>query len=486
MTPRVSLVCLALALAAMGQQAPTGNGAPSSAAVTYEVRLEKLDSVEVSIHFPSAPATLRMATGGTGSDAGFAGYVRDLKLTCGQRQLPAVRTGATWKTDAGDAVGPCSASYRMDLSFARSKWEVGNEQAGFTDDRGTFLSTKAIFLESSVPGPRIVRFERPPNWRLVTSWDAQPDGSFVFAEDGMLKDILAFGELNVSTVGAPLHAQIVTFGALRRDAQQAAKLLNDSAAAFNAIFPDSPPTNFLVVLLPGAEADGEAYANGFASTLAVPLDPDMHAVWGDTIAHEVFHHWCGGLIKADEHAAMEWFTEGFTEYFANLALMRSHEISADDFLQKMAVNIGQYEYFLDSSLFNDVTIEKAGLHKGRNRFGVYAGGWVMAFILDQEIRNASGGRRSLEEVMRALLAQTKDAKLTPAMLFATVQSVGGQHASELLQRGIGTRESLHPGSYLPPLGLKVDGQSYQAEFYVRIDRSADNKSRQRRQAWAGF
>jgi predicted metalloprotease with PDZ domain len=460
--------------------------AQSSDPVVYEVRIEKLDSIDVSIRLPSAPATLHMNTDGTGSDDGFAGYVRNLTLSCGGRKVSATRTGAIWKTGDVEKVGPCLASYSVDLSFTRSKWEVGNEQAGYTDGHGTFLNSKAIFLESTLRGSRIIRFEIPRNWRLVTPWVAGTDGAFAFAENGMLEDVLAFGELNVDkAVGGPLYAELVTFGPLQRDTNQAARLVKDTAAVFNAMFPKSQPTKYLVVLLPGSEADGESYAHSFASTLPVPLDPDLRIVWGNTIAHEMFHYWCGGLIRADDQAAMEWFSEGFTEYYANLALIRSHQISTSDFLQKMAINIGQYEYFLDSPLFSDVTIEKAGLHKGRNRFGVYAGGWVMAFVLDQEIRRDSDGHRTLDDLMRKLLERTGDTRLTPAIL---LQAVGefSDRTSDLLHLGISTRKSLHPATYLTTLGLKIDGQAYQAEFYIHLDSSADKASLQRRHAWAGF
>ena len=68
---------------------------------------------------------------------------------------------------------------------------------------------------------------------------------------------------------------------------------------------------------------------------------------------------------------MQWLTEGFTEYFADMALSRTDEVTPDDFLHKVAVNVGQYEYFLSSGLFGDVTIRAAGARKGRYRFGVY-------------------------------------------------------------------------------------------------------------------
>lgn len=453
---------------------------------TYEVSLTTLEQVQVKIALPSEPDRLYMSTAGTGSDDGFAGFVREPKLTCGEKAIVLARKSAEWLPESTNASGPCTMTYNVDLSFTRSKWEVGNEQAGFTDGRGTFLSSKAIFIETPVPGTREVTFIVPPRWKLVSPW-SPTNGRYHFEKDQMLQDIIAYGDLEPQiSSGAGFKTQLVVFGALQRNTPDVAAMVKDVTERYNSIFPETPPANYVVVLIPGDQADGEAYANGFATTLPAPLDPDEKIIWADTIAHEIFHHWCGGLIKAGNHASLEWFTEGFTEYFANRTLIRAHHLSVEDFLQKAAINIGQYEYFLTSSLFHDVTIEKAGQQKGRNRFGVYASGWVIAFVLDQEIRNASNGKRSLDDLMRALQFKTRTQPLTPALLFSTVEEVAGKSTSDLIQHGVSSRDSLHPESYFPSLGLKISGQDYQAEYYVHLDKKASDASLRRRMEWAGF
>jgi predicted metalloprotease with PDZ domain len=192
------------------------------------------------------------------------------------------------------------------------------------------------------------------------------------------------------------------------------------------------------------------------------------------------------VIQARDRAELEWFTEGSTEYFANLALIRSEQVSTTDFLQKVAVNVGQYEYFLNSGLFRDVTIAGAGQSKGNNRFGVYASGWVMAFMLDQELRGASAGQQSLESVMRALLKSASAGPVTIEGLLDSVADIGGQELSGRLRAAVTTRTPVDLAPYFAGLGLKLAGQDYAGEYYVRLDAIADRKAVQRRKAWAGF
>lgn len=458
-----------------------------AADIRYEVALDDLSAVAVSIELPARPERFYMMTGGSGSEDGFAGYVRDLTLKCGARAVTLTRSGAEWRVGADAAGGACRATYSVDLGFTRIAWGVGNEQAGFSNGRGTFVVSKAVLIETSLPGTRRVHLHSRRAWQIVTPWSPDASGTFGFERDEFLRDLLAFGDLRVSHAdGGHFRAHLVTFDESAASASDAGQLLQAVTNVYGGIFPGAPATDYLVVLIPGAQADGEAYDHGFASTLALPLDPQERIVWGDTIAHEIFHFWCGGLIHARDHAEMEWFTEGFTEYFANLALMRSGQVTATEFLQKVAINVGQYEYFLSSGLFRDVTIATAGADKGANRFGIYGAGWAMAFVLDQDIRAASGGQRSLESFMRALLERDPAEPLTTAMLLETVAGIGGEDASRRLHAAITTREPVDLADYFARLGLKIAGQDYAGEYYLHVDTAAGQDAVQRRKAWAGF
>jgi predicted metalloprotease with PDZ domain len=48
-----------------------------------------------------------------------------------------------------------------------------------------------------------------------------------------------------------------------------------------------------------------------------------------SIAHELFHSWNGHRIAPADYASPQWLSEGFTEYFANLALVQEEVISRE-------------------------------------------------------------------------------------------------------------------------------------------------------------
>jgi hypothetical protein len=111
----------------------------------------------------------------------------------------------------------------------------------------------------------------------------------------------------------------------------------------------SGTTRYLVTLLAGKEDDAEAFATSFAATFAPPLDEHGRVAWANTIAHEIFHFWCGHMVHG-VGTELEWLQEGFTEYYANIGLVRAGAFSPADFLDHVEHNLGHYVYFMTSPL----------------------------------------------------------------------------------------------------------------------------------------
>ena len=57
-----------------------------------------------------------------------------------------------------------------------------------------------------------------------------------------------------------------------------------------------------------------------------PLDFGLKYV----LAHELFHEWNADQMRAGDTPLL-WFSEGFTDYYARLLLLRSGLISLDDY-----------------------------------------------------------------------------------------------------------------------------------------------------------
>jgi predicted metalloprotease with PDZ domain len=437
----------------------------------------------VDASFDAVPEdTLFMETGASGRDDGFSNFVKNLTGRSAQgTPLSFNRNGAEWKL-SGPVVLPLHVSYDVDLSFARKPWPVGNEQAGYGDDRTTYVVSKALFLDCKQPGQRTIQFLSNANWKIATPWKAVGDTYVAGSSDDLLRNVVVFGQFTAASAQAgPFSFQIVAFGATAD--QQSAISAGLAATVEQCIhmFPGTPSTHYLVVLIPGAEDDGESFLTSFASTLKVPLEPWERLVWLNTIAHELTHFWIGGLISTGEE--MEWFDEGFTEYYANLSLVRSGSINPEQFVHKMERHLAAYSYFMSSPLFSGVSVEGAGKRKGSYRFGVYDAGWTIAWVLDLKIREASQNQKSLDALMTSLFSQAMQTH-TPVSTqqFASVLTTFlGPDGNEFMQQFVATRNAIDFTPLLDKLGLEAVGQSYAGELYMRATQKSELRS-----SWVGF
>jgi predicted metalloprotease with PDZ domain len=450
---------------------------------SYQVHLTSLDRIHVDATFDALPEeTLFMETGASGRDDGFSSFVQNLSgRSADGSPLSLHRKGAEWKL-GGPVQMPVQVSYDVDLSFARSPWPVGNEQAGYGDDRTTYVVSKALFLDCKQPGQRTIRFLPHANWKIAAPWKAEGDAYIASSSDDLLRNVVVFGQFtSVSAQAGPFSFQIVAFG--KTADQQNAVSAGLAAAVRQSVgmFPGTPLTHYLVVLIPGAEDDGESFLTSFASTLKVPLETWERIVWLNTIAHELTHFWIGGLISTGDD--MEWFDEGFTEYYANLSLVRSEAITPEQFVQKMERHLAAYSYFMSSPLFSGVSVQGAGKRKGSYRFGVYDAGWTIAWVLDLKIRETSHNEKSLDSLMTSIFLQAMQTRAPVSLqqFTTTLATFLGPDGNAFVQQFIAARNDIDFAPLLDRLGLEAVGQSYAGELYMRVKEQSELRS-----SWANF
>ena len=176
------------------------------------------------------------------------------------------------------------------------------------------------------------------------------------------------------------------------------------------------PAPFIFVLVAqrdlGAARDG-AYLTrslGVWFDAHQPLDGELDLV----MAHELTHRFLGGtvrLIGRDEREAT-WFSEGFTVHFARRALL-------DAGLLTPAVFVADVNRSLD----------------GGNLPADYRRGALHAAWLDAAVRRASHGRRSLDDVVRELVAGARSAGVASfpvtALRDALAREIGPEGAAHI-------------------------------------------------------
>ena len=169
-------------------------------------------------------------------------------------------------------------------------------------------------------------------------------------------------------------------------------------------------------------------------------------------AHEIFHAWNVKRLRPSEMVpyrydqpqptTLLWVSEGITDYYADLALVRGGIIDSTVFL---AVTEGKREH-TDQTV--PVALEDASLstwiHPTDGTGDIYYDkGSLAGLLIDILIRDGSDNRRSLDDVMRALYQSTfkRGKGFTTAEWWAEVsRAAGGRSFTEFAEKYIDGRE----------------------------------------------
>jgi len=182
-------------------------------------------------------------------------------------------------------------------------------------------------------------------------------------------------------------------------------------------------------------------------------------------AHEIFHLWNVKRLRPADMVPYTydhwmptpwlWVSEGITDYYADLALVRSGVIDSTQFLELTA---GKMQEVADVPV---VSLEDASISAWISMTNgtsdtYYPKGSLAGMLLDIQIRAASDNRRSLDDVMRGLYRSTylKGRGFTSKDWWDAVSAAaGGQPFGDFNARYIDGRDPFPYGAMFAKAGL---------------------------------
>lgn len=163
----------------------------------------------------------------------------------------------------------------------------------------------------------------------------------------------------------------------------------------------------------------------------VPRDPFAMGL----IAHEHFHLWNGEAARTDPsvpEGEAKWFSEGFTDYYADLTLLRAGVVDE-------AALIGRFNDRIRDYLANPHALTATSAILGEKYWESqeynklpYIKGALVALLMDLRIRRESGGARSLDDFARAVFA--RGGSYRPADLRRILEDTTGRPWGDWLER----------------------------------------------------
>ncbi len=332
--------------------------------------------------------------------------------------------------------------------------------------------------------PAVVRLLLPAGWRVATALDSMsaPGGGSLRASDydRLVDSPIAAGQLDVHefTVAGARHQLVDVGDRAGFDAARAAADLGKIVAQDARFWGGLPYRRyvFLNVFRRGGGGLEHAYSTLLTSSAARMGDPQAYLGWLAFVSHEYLHAFNVKRLRPVElgpfdyeHAVPTpslWIAEGLTSYFGDLMLTRAGLADEAWYLGEMSRIIGQLQrtpgrlvQTLTQASLEAWQSENSGVGADRaNSVSYYTKGPVVGLLLDAHIRRPTGGRRSLDDVMRLAYRRYSGAHgFTPAQFGDVATEVAGADLRPWLRHALDTTEELDYSELLEWYGLRFRG-----------------------------
>jgi predicted metalloprotease with PDZ domain len=461
--------------------APRAGAAQTAAAVSglrYDVTIDggtvQSRHIHVTMSFRaggSGPVLLSLPgwTPGSYELDNFARFIRNFEARSGDRALRWDKTDwDTWRVHPeGARAVEVSFDYRADTLDVGMAWTA--------PDFAFFNGTNLFFYPEgqSLEFPARVVFHIEPEWRIATGLTpAAEPGEFTASDYHELVDMpTLIGRFDLDSVRIEgrwyrlaTYPAGVLVGEMREDLWEQTRRM---MPPMSAVFGETPWDTYTTMAVfddnyPGASALEHRNSHlGIYITQAIgsPFLPSV-------LAHEIFHAWNVKRLRPAEMVPYDygqaqpttllWVSEGITDYYADLAMVRGGNWGAEQFYQATADKIGTVA---DS---RPVALEDASLSTwiapaDGTAYIYYPKGSLAGFMLDVMVRDASDNARSLDDVMRELYDGTYQAGegFTEEQWWAAVRrAAGGRSFEEFHARFIDGRDEYPWDEILPLAGLE--------------------------------
>jgi predicted metalloprotease with PDZ domain len=511
--PRPNRVSGALALC-LGLWAGTASAMPPEYHYTLRIPAPASHRVEVEARLP-APADgsgleLMMATWTPGSYLirEYARHVERVEAEGPDGSPLAVRktTKNRWRIDPSP--GPIT------LRYALYAHEV-TVRTNFVTDDFALLNGAAIFIvpadeNGPLPGSFEIRLEAPEAWgTLVTALapgTEDPGHAFTASDYDTLVDSPVYvgtGRVYDFPVDGVPHRLLHHGGEGVWDDERSVADVRKIVEVQRDFWGSLPYEHYDFINLIVEAGGGLEHAN---STVLMTSrwrtsTRKGYLGWLGLVSHELFHAWNVKRLHPSElsrfayerevYSRNLWIAEGITSYYDDLLLHRAGLITRDEYLGELSQSIarlqetpGRLAQSVELASFDAwIKAYRPDENTADTTVSYYTKGAVVAFLLDAEIRRASGGERTLGDALRTAWGRfgppggsaggEGDRGFDKDDLLAVLEETADADLAALLDPALAGVEELDYEPALEWLGLRFAGREDEEDASEESEREED-------------
>jgi predicted metalloprotease with PDZ domain len=375
--------------------------------------------------------------------------------------------------------------------------------SNLTDEMGD-LTGAALFLYAAghTGLPAEVGFDLPGGWRVYTGLEGRSN-RFRAPNYHALAEAQAFlGQFKVlefETVGRVPHRIIFSDPRVQFTEAQVVADFEDMTNTAAAIFGKLPYNEYTFLVktqpLAGATSLGSSHAARIAVGENDFVNQSGYTSFLVAAAQGYARAWIGSRIRPDirdysreSYSRLLWFTEGVSAYYADILLMRSRILIPPEFYARASSEIdalqdqpGRLRISLEDASWDTWT-------RSDNAADISVSYWLKGkltgLLLDAEIRGRSNGSKSLDDVVKHLMAEypERGRALGETDLAAAIERATGIAVEDFLDHAVRSRAELNYNKYLEPVGLQASVSRIPPtiQFGIEFERLETSQVRVRR------
>lgn len=463
-------------------------------AVTFTRETAARRSIGVVMEFTVAgPGDVLLSlpgwTPGAYEISNYARWVSAFTPTAGDKELQWDKLDYdTWR------IRPAGAK-TISVAFNYTADSLDNAMAWSKEDFAFFNGTNLFMYPEgrSLAFPATVQVHAEAGWKVATAMAAgAAAGSYGEKNFHDLVDMPFFvGEFDYDSMAVNgINVRLATYpvGALAGDARDTFwESYEKLFAPQGRVFGETPYSSYTTFQVFDKDFGGGSALEHQRSHLGIYTPQAIGQPWYVNItSHEMFHAYNVKRLRPAEMVPYRydvaqptpwlWVSEGITDYYADLTMVRAGLIDSAAFLELTNGKINEVGQNLPVAL-EDASFNTWIHPVDGTGYLYYPKGSLAGFMLDIMIRNASGNHRSLDDVMRQTYRTTYKAGrgFNSTDWWGAVRAAAGKAFPGFNERYIDGREPFPWDSVLPLAGLRLAVDSVQLPR-LGVETRADSTS----------
>jgi predicted metalloprotease with PDZ domain len=418
----------------------------------------------------------------------FARWVADFTPTAGKTNLRWDKIDYdTWR------IRPAGAK-QITVTFDFLADSLDNAMAWSQKDFAFFNGTNLLLYPEgrSLDFPATVRVHTESDWLVTTGMHGASTASGLSERNYHdLVDMPFFvGKFDLdSTMVGSLKVRLATYPAGKFTGEARAAFWEQYKKLFApeaAVFGETPYDSYTTLMVLSDSYGGGSALEHQNSHLGIYTTQGIGQLWMASVtAHEMFHAFNVKRLRPAEMVPYRydvatptvwlWVSEGITDYYADLTLLRGGVVDSAAFLQTTMGKISTVHDAPPTAL-EDASLSTWIHPTDGSGYIYYPKGSLAGFMLDILIRDATDNRRSLDTVMRDVYQTTYKRGRGFGMTEwwgAVSRAAAGKKFDAFYDRYIDGREPFPWDSVLPLAGLRLTTDSM---MVPRLGISTNNDS----------